>query len=91
MNNYVIYQSRGNKEIKRIVNHNKVERNIVIEEIKRWNNSGDYDTFVEIVEDEKTIKILDFYFKITEDETLKERCYKLENAIEEITQIIARL
>ena len=77
-------------EFERITNHNKVGRDIVIEQIKRWNISDDYDTHIELITDEKEIDIIKFFYK---DDYANEdtKIYRLENAIEEITQIIARL
>ena len=60
--NYCVYRSRKDNEIKRILNHNKVETNIVIEQIEKWNNSGDYDTYIELITDEKITEILNFIF-----------------------------
>ena len=88
--NYCIYRKIESNEIVRIINHNKVGRDIVIEQIKRWNISADYDTHVELITDEKEIDIIKFFYK---DDYVDEnaKLYRLENAIEEITQIIARL
>ncbi len=92
MTNYVIKIDKDSKIIEFYKYKNeKFSIELIKKKIDTWNNTiGNIDRF-ELIEDAKTIEVLDFIHRFEDDKDMETKVGDYESAISQISDIVNRL